>query len=356
MNYYFFYNAPLINTAIGNDELSPGFVDDSMMLAIGDMLAQCHDKLRDMMEWPGSGFSWSLMHNSSFELSKTALINFPRSYRDAIPGTLRLDKSNADSSVSTSLTQPMSLYKYLGVIFDPKLCWMLQHKKSLAATSFWASCINCLLRSASSVSTAGAKQLYNTVAVPRFTYGAEVWYTYVHKPPSSAKLKGSVSITNKIKTAQRNVAAVVTGSLRTTVGDVLDMHTYILPIDLLFSKLLFRAALRLCSFPKSHLRHNQLRSYATKRAKRHLSLVHHLLQFTDIDPKQIEMITPVWRSPSYSMPFDLIIPKSKNNTFSFALLAETIAPVHVYSDGSGFEGGIGASAILYVKDWLVKTL
>ena len=50
INYYVFYNAPLIKTAIGNDELSPGFVDDSMALAIGNTLAECHDKLKDMME------------------------------------------------------------------------------------------------------------------------------------------------------------------------------------------------------------------------------------------------------------------------------------------------------------------
>ena len=33
-----------------------------------------------------------------------------------------------------------------------------------------------------------------------------------------------------------------------------------------------------------------------------------------------------------------------------------MAPVCVYSDGSGFEGGIGASALLYIKERLVKVL
>ena len=55
MNYYAFYNAPLIETAVGNDKLSPGFVDDSMVLAIGNTLAECHIKLKDMMERPGAG-------------------------------------------------------------------------------------------------------------------------------------------------------------------------------------------------------------------------------------------------------------------------------------------------------------
>jgi hypothetical protein len=74
MLFYSFYNAPLIETAKSDDELSPGFVDDSMMLATGDSLDICHAKLKDMMERPGGGFEWSLTHNSPFELSKTALI------------------------------------------------------------------------------------------------------------------------------------------------------------------------------------------------------------------------------------------------------------------------------------------
>lgn len=64
MLYYSFYNAPLLETAIGQDELSPGFVDDSMMLAVGNDLADCHRKLKDMMERPGRGFEWSRTHNS----------------------------------------------------------------------------------------------------------------------------------------------------------------------------------------------------------------------------------------------------------------------------------------------------
>ena len=283
-------------------------------------------------------------------------MNFPRSYRDAISGVLSLDRTNANGTITTSLTQPVSSYKYLGVIFNPKLHWTLQHKKAQAAAAFWAFRIGRLSKSASGLSTAGAKQLYNTVAVPRFSYRAEVWYTHVHKPPGSAKSKGSVLITNKLKTAQCKVATAVMGGLRTTAGDILDVHAYILPIDLLFSKILFRAALQLWSLPKSHPLHEHLRSRSTKRAKRHLSPIHHLLRFANLDPKQIETVSPVWRSPSYVTPFDLMIPKSKDSTLTFAQLTETVAPVHVYSDGSRYEGGISASAVLYVKDQLIQTL
>ena len=110
-----------------------------MMLAIGDTLEECHVKLKDMMEHPGGGFEWSLMHNSPFELSKMALMNFPRSYRDAIPGPLSLDRPNLDGSITTSLTHPVLSYKYLGVIFDPKLRWTLQQTKAVATAAYWSS-------------------------------------------------------------------------------------------------------------------------------------------------------------------------------------------------------------------------
>ena len=72
MNYYGFYITPLIKIATSDDKLSLGFMDDSMMLANGDMLNQCHGKLKNMMEHPNRGFDWSLSHNSPFKLSKIA--------------------------------------------------------------------------------------------------------------------------------------------------------------------------------------------------------------------------------------------------------------------------------------------
>ena len=356
MTYYGFYDAPLMETATTDDELSPGFVDDSMVLAIGDTLEECHAKLKDMMERPNGGFAWSLTHNSPFELSKTALMNFPRSFRDPIPGPLSLNRHNSDGSITTSQTHPVASYKYLGVLFDPKLRWTLHQKKALATATYWASQIGRLAKASSGVSTSGTKQLYNTVAVPRFSYGAEVWYTSPYKTENSKVSKGSVAITNKLRSVQRKIATAITGGMRTTAGDTLDVHAYILPIDLLFKKLLFRAALRICSLPSSHPLHAQIRARHVGRVKRHLSPVHHLLRSARLDPKQIEVISPVRKSPGFSPPFDILIPPSKDDALTFAKLTETEIPVRIYSDGSGFEGGIGAAALLYLKDRLVQTL
>ena len=39
-----------------------------------------------------------------------------------------------------------------------------------------------------------------------------------------------------------------------------------------------------------------------------------------------------------------------------AVLTNDTVPVHVYRDGSGFEGRIGASALLYINDCLARLL
>ena len=145
------YNAPLIEVAKSSDELSPGFVDDSMMLAVGDNFADCHAKLKDMMERPGGGFDWSNMHNSPYELSKIALMNFHTSHGEAPPANLILDKPNLDGTVSTSSVAVVNSYKYLGVIFDPALRWKLQHAKVQASATFWSSNIWRLSKTSSSL-------------------------------------------------------------------------------------------------------------------------------------------------------------------------------------------------------------
>ena len=52
----------------------------------------------------------------------------------------------------------------------------------------------------------------------------------------------------------------------------------------------------------------------------------------------------------------MVIPPNKDEALPLTLLRESVAPVHIYSDGSSFEGIIGILAVLSVKDQLVKIL
>ena len=73
---YTYYNADLIDTARGKNELSTGFVDDCPFVAVSDTVNETHLTLKSMMERSGEGLDWSRDHNSPFEISKLACIDF----------------------------------------------------------------------------------------------------------------------------------------------------------------------------------------------------------------------------------------------------------------------------------------
>ena len=136
----------------------------------------------------------------------------------------------------------------------------------------------------------------------------------------------------------------------------MDVHAYILPVDLLFCKLLFHTTFHLCSLPAGHPLHPCIRSAARRKVKRHPSPLHHLINFAGINPHDIETIFPVRRSPGYSPAFKTVIPPSKEVALPLANLTNSTIPIQVYSDRSGFKGGIGAATLLYINDRLARVL
>ncbi|GLB42960.1 putative encoded by [Lyophyllum shimeji] len=200
MLFYTFYNAPLIRTAIPTrkSELSIGFIDDSMLLAIAKTLHQAHVILRDMVERCGGCFDWSISHNSPFELSKLAFMDFPHSILDIIPPPLVLTRRNPDGSTSRQ---------------------------------------------------------------------------------------------------------IVSAQLPTTAGDVLDVYSDLLPVDLLYHKILFRPAVCLASLPASHPLHGPSRKAAKRCVKRHHSPLHNLFLTMGVDPTVVEVIAPTQRRPNFVASF-----------------------------------------------------
>ncbi|KNZ74017.1 hypothetical protein J132_08671 [Termitomyces sp. J132] len=95
-------------------------------------------------------------------------------------------------------------------------------------------------------------QLYNTVAVPAFMYAADVWYTGVSLSSNGRCCTGSVAASKKLNTAQCHAAKTIMGALSTTAADMLELHANLLPINLLFHRVLTRATVCLGSLPETH--------------------------------------------------------------------------------------------------------
>lgn len=326
------------------------------LIAISPSLDKNRLILKDMMERNAGGFDWSVSRNSPFELTKLALLDFPRSSRNTATMQLTLIRTNPDRSTTSQIVQPVTTYKYLGVHFDSGLRWTTHTTKVLASAQFWVNKIQCLAKVSGGLPPSKVRQLYNTVAVPAFTYAADIWYIGIHTPQGSVKSKGSVGITKKLTSVQRRAAKCISGAISTTAGDILEIHANLLPIELLFHKVLYRAATRLCTLPDSNPMHAIARRTAAKFVKKHQSPLHYLFYTTRLKPNDTKTITPTRRRPTYRPAFDTLICPGQDSALDRANKANASISTRIYCDRSGYKGGIGASAVLYNGNVLKKSL
>ena len=341
MIYYAFYNAGLLELSPpgSRNEWQFGFVDDVALLATGDNFAETHKRLADMMGRTGGVFDWSESHNSQFELSKLALMDFsPKAYQESSL-TISHPRTNRSTTVKSVQT-----YRFLGVQFDPKLNWKTQTERATRQAETWINLVRRLARTSTGLSAKGMRQLYMAIAVPKMSYAADVWYTLPHKANETSKRRvGSVRFTQKLQSAQRRAVITMLGAMRSTAGDVLNAHAYLPPPHLLFLPTLIRSATRLASLPNSHPLHKPAQLAIKRSVKRHRGPLHTLFLTTGIRPKRYEIILPARRRRNYRVLGNIHIDEDRDIAIENA---NQLTGIVVYTDGSGYNKKIGAAAIM----------
>ena len=138
MIFYAFYNAGLLEISPPGDpnENQFGFVDDVALLATGNMFQETYARITDMMTCPNGAFNWSESHNSQFELTKLAIMNFSPRHTNDTPLTLTHPLSNSITTI-----RPTLIYKFLGILFDPKLRWNAQTERATRLAEAWINLV-----------------------------------------------------------------------------------------------------------------------------------------------------------------------------------------------------------------------
>lgn len=318
-------------------------------LAITDTFEEAHQKLKDMMERPRGALDWSRTHNSPFEMNKLAPMNFSPKTIDDTPLMITWDGLNRDTMAKVTTT-----YRFLGVLFDPKLRWKAQHKKATRSAEAWINLIKQLTCTASGISARGMRQLYLAVVALRMTYAAEVWYTLPHKSViGNTKRTGSIKFTKSIQSAQRRAVITMLGAMQTTAGNVLNTHAQIPPPHLLFLKVLTRSATRLVSLPNNHPLHKPTQKCPRRPAKRHSSPLCVLFRTTGIKNQPYETILPARRRCDYKTLANIHI---DNDRMEATTRAKAITGSTVWTNGSGMDGKIGTAAVLMLGETKLRTL
>jgi hypothetical protein len=231
---YLIYNSDLVEVArgrIGNrrKEIALAFVDDTAYIAIAETFEETHKILRDMLKRENGGYQWSREHNSKFETTKFALMDFMR----------RKTKEQSPIILNGVTIQPVHHTHFLGIIMDQELTWKEHAVYAIAKGTEYVLRIRQLSRTTMGIPTKLMHQLNLTVAVPKFAYSADIWFRLIFRRGSNVNVtqRGSKGIVKKLTSMQRIAALSITSAMRTSPTDVLEAHANLLPIPLLLQKI-----------------------------------------------------------------------------------------------------------------------
>ena len=210
---YLFYNAGALDITEGQkDMLGMGFVDD---IVYG--IAGCEDKgnvqkLRKILD---KAEEWRKRHGVQFETSKYVLVHFTHNHWLS---------TKAPITVGTTIIQPSTEARYLGVIFDQQLRYKSHLrqivKKGTNAALALSSIANCKWGTPHRL----VRQLFQTVIAPRIDYAAVIW----HRPKADGSAAHSMQA-QKLSTVQRIAMKTILGCYRTTPTVAMEIESGLPP-------------------------------------------------------------------------------------------------------------------------------
>ncbi len=334
---YQFYNANLLDIPREKSEGAIAYVDNTLLLATAEHFKEAHDKLASLMGREGGVMDWSKMHNSPLEYSKLVLIDFAHRNSSKKRVQLQLPQRQIEPSTST---------KYLGIILDQNLNWKAQWAHAVEKGTKWAAQIRRIARPSWGITPKYTRCLYISIALPRILYAADIWCIAVRGERTERGTVGPAKTTSQMVSIQRVGALAITGGLRSSPTDTLNIHVHMLPIAMLVNKWCHRVLTRMATLPEEHLLYRIMKSRRIGRTKKHKGPLHHLAKWFKININAMEKTPTVARDPSKAgkLPFNLSIAESREDLIKET--EEASKEIQIYMDGSVMEGKVGAMAVL----------
>ena len=186
-------------------------------------------------------------------------------------------------------------------------------------------------------------------------YAADVFltpHTQVGRRQGNGKY--TQAIAKKLASIQRGAVLLITGALRSTATDTVETLVGLLPFHLLIDKLRYSAAIQLATLLSTHPLHKPVTNAASKLVKQCLTPLHNLMHRYSIQPATMEKITPRrfhadWK-PCH------VIQIIEDRKLTIRLIAHDNPDLKIFTDGSGINDKIGASAVLYRNNRKKATL
>jgi ribonuclease HI len=191
------------------------------------------------------------------------------------------------------------------------------------------------------------RQLYLAVALPKITYGIDIWYTPPSKPVGYTRNTGSVGILRNLQKIQRIATLAITGTLRSTPTDYLDTHANVYPMELALRRTCYNATVRSLTLPNTNPIHQVIQKAKRRRPSKFPGPFDRLLKQFGLTNTKLETIYPVATIIRSNNRYSTKIDHTREDSIKFESTDD--ADFKIFSDGSGHDNGIGSAAILYVK-------
>ena len=346
---YIIYNADLLDLPDNPlSEAAIGYVDDVALLATGDDFEETTHRLETLMTKEEGGLEWSRNHNSRFEVTKSAILHLTRkTTSDPDNENNRIPLPRPALILEGQIVKAVETFKYLGIQIDAQLRWKEQAQRATANATKWILQYRRLTRITTGINNKLMRQLYLAVAMPKISYGIDIWYSPPSKPVGYTKNIGSVGALRNLKKAQRIASLAITGTLRTTPNDFIDTHAGIYPMELALLRACHNATVRMLTLPNTHPLHQIVAKSKRKTPTKHLSPIDSLLKRFNLKNTRTETIQPIASLPRYTIHNQSITEQNREASINYE--KTDVADYKIYSDGSGHDNGIGAAAIMYKK-------
>jgi ribonuclease HI len=359
---YLFYNADFLDIPKDENEDGTLFVDDSKVIVIGDNQTELRMRVESFMHRRNGGFAWFDSHNSKVSLDKTKWVIYTREREPApAPRARSAPSTRPVQRVHITLRgkriEPSPFAKYLGVLVDQELRWKEQEARTSKTAMKWVLATRRLVKINKGVAPSLMRRLYLAICIPKMLYAADVWMAPPYRSEHTGRYPSSTLVMRKLASAQRVAALAITGALRSTATDVLDVHANLLPVPLLVRKHAFDAALRLATLADTHPLYKIVKHIAVRNRTHQRSQIHRLLAtFPEVDPRRMEKITAIGREPWTPPALSAIVPATREEAIEGANDILDSHAYRLYTDGSGYEGHAGAAAVLLRFEEHIDTL
>jgi hypothetical protein len=104
-----------------------------------------------MMERRNGIFDWSCTYNSPLDMNKLALVDFTHSCEKAKKAKTLMLTQSTGAGIRTHHIKPSTNAKSLGIIFNEKLSWSMQHEKVCKKAIKWTAAFKCFTKAANSI-------------------------------------------------------------------------------------------------------------------------------------------------------------------------------------------------------------